>query len=71
MMKEYTVIYERGDHNWSAYAPDLPGCIATGKTRGETEMMMREAVEFHIEGLRRRGQSAPEPSIEAGKISVA
>lgn len=70
-MKEYTVIYERGKQNWSAYVPDLPGCIATGKTREQVERMIREAIEFHIEGLKSRGEPIPEPSIEAGCVSVA
>jgi predicted RNase H-like HicB family nuclease len=69
-MTEYTVIYEWGKRNWSAYVPDLPGCIATGKTRKRVEQMIREAIEFHIEGLHARGEKAPEPSIEAGKVSV-
>lgn len=64
-MKEYTVVYERGERNWSAYVPDLPGCIATGKTRPQIEQMIREAIEFHIEGLKARGETIPDPSIEA------
>jgi predicted RNase H-like HicB family nuclease len=70
-MKEYTVIYERSKRNWSAYVPDLPGCIATGKTRKEIERVIREAVEFHIEGLVQRGEAVPEPSVEAGTVTVA
>ena len=70
-MKEYTVIYERGTRNWSAYVPDLPGCIATGKTRRDLERLIREAIEFHIEGLKARGEAIPDPSIEAGSVSVA
>ena len=70
-MKEYTVIYEQGPGNWSAYVPDLPGCIATGKTLQETEHQIREAIEFHIQGLRQLGETIPEPSIEAGKVSVS
>ena len=70
-MTEYTVIYERGPNNWSAYVPDLPGCIATGKTRGELETLIREAIEFHIEGMRQHGEPVPEPSIEAGIVGVA
>ena len=69
-MNEYTVIYEWGKRNWSAYVPDLPGCIATGKTRKRVERMIREAIEFHLEGLQARGEKVPEPSIEAGKVSV-
>jgi predicted RNase H-like HicB family nuclease len=70
-MKEYTVIYEPGADNWSAYAPDLPGCIATGKTRSDVEIQIREAMEFHIEGLRQHGEPVPEPTIEAGKVFLA
>ena len=70
-MKEYTVIYESGERNWSAYVPDLPGCIATGKTRQTVEQQIREAIEFHIEGLKARGEAIPEPSIEAGCVSVS
>jgi len=69
-MKEYTVIYERGERNWSAYAPDVPGCVATGRTRAEAEETMAEAIAFHIEGLRLRGEPVPEPSIEAGKVAI-
>ncbi|MDH3719282.1 MAG: type II toxin-antitoxin system HicB family antitoxin [Planctomycetota bacterium] len=70
-MKEYTVIYEHGQQNWSAYVPDLPGCIATGKTREDTEQNIREAIEFHIEGMRQHGEAVPDPTIEAGKVSVS
>ena len=69
-MTEYTVIYEPGDRNWSAYVPDLPGCIATAKTRKELERQVREAIEFHIEGLRLHGEPVPKPAIETGKVSV-
>jgi predicted RNase H-like HicB family nuclease len=70
-MKEFTVIFERGKRNWSAYVPDLPGCIATAKTRPQLEHLIREAIEFHIEGLKARGEPIPDPSIEAGSVSVA
>jgi len=55
-MKQYMVIYESGQRNWSAYVPDLPGCIATGKTRQLAEQQIREAIEFHIEGLKSHGE---------------
>ena len=67
---KYVVIYERAPHNYSAYAPDLPGCVATGGTLAETEAMMREAIAFHIEGLREAGDPVPEPSTRAGMIEV-
>jgi predicted RNase H-like HicB family nuclease len=70
-MREYTVIYESGKRNWSAYVPDLPGCIATAKTRKQVERVIREAIELHIEGLIKRGDPVPEPSVEAGTVTVA
>jgi predicted RNase H-like HicB family nuclease len=70
-MKDYTVSYEWGERNWSAYIPDLPGCIATAKTREEIERVVREAIEFHIEGLVQRGEVVPEPSVEASTVSVS
>ena len=70
-MKHYTVIYERGEQSWSAYVPDLPGCIATAGTREELEHLIREAVQFHVEGMRLHGEPVPEPSTEAGRVDVA
>lgn len=69
-MKAYAVLYERGDRNWSAYVPDLPGCAAAGKTREQVEPRIREAIAFHIEGLVMDGEPVPEPTVEAGTISV-
>jgi predicted RNase H-like HicB family nuclease len=69
-MREYTVIYERGPRNWSAYVPDLPGCIATAKTREDLEQQIRGAIEFHIEGLRLHGEAVSEPTIQEGTISI-
>jgi predicted RNase H-like HicB family nuclease len=70
-MRQYTVIYERGAQNWSAYVPDLPGCIATAATREELERLIRETIEFHVEGMRLHGEPVPEPTIEAGMVEVA
>jgi predicted RNase H-like HicB family nuclease len=69
--REYTVIYEKGTRNWSAYVPDLPGCIATAKTQRQLASVIREAIEFHIEGLIENGDPVPEPSVEAGTVRVA
>ena len=69
-MLYYTVIFEHGKRNWSAYVPDLPGCIDTGKTRKGIEKAIREAIEFHIEGLEQNGDTVPKPSIEAGRIAI-
>ncbi|MBI2843493.1 MAG: type II toxin-antitoxin system HicB family antitoxin [Armatimonadetes bacterium] len=70
-MKEYVVIYEHTENNWSAYSPDVAGCTATGKTREEAEQNFRDALIFHIEGLKAEGLPIPEPTSEAGRISVA
>jgi predicted RNase H-like HicB family nuclease len=56
----YAVVIEKTEENYSAYAPDLPGCVATGATPEETEDNMREAIRFHIEGLREDGLAVPE-----------
>ncbi len=69
-MKEYVVIFEQGPTSWGAYVPDLPGCIAAGETFEETEQLIREAIEFHIEGLRLDGEPVPEPSRRAHQIAV-
>jgi predicted RNase H-like HicB family nuclease len=70
-VREYPVIYERDARNWSAYIPDLPGCIATTKTRQQVEQRIREAIEFHIEGSIARGEPVLAPSVEAGTVSVS
>jgi predicted RNase H-like HicB family nuclease len=58
---KYLVIYEKTATGYSAYAPDLPGCITTGRTLEETERLMKEAIEFHLEGLREDGLPIPAP----------
>ncbi|HUB26958.1 MAG TPA: type II toxin-antitoxin system HicB family antitoxin [Tepidisphaeraceae bacterium] len=68
--RDYTVIYEKGSRNWSAYVPDLPGCIATARTKRQLERVIREAIEFHIEGLIEHGEPVPELTVEAGKVRV-
>ena len=70
-MKDYLVIYERAAGNWAAFSPDVPGCIATGKTRKEVEKNFREALVFHLDGLKEEGLPVPEPQSEAGHVSVA
>lgn len=61
-MHKYLVVFEKANHNYSAYSPDLPGCVATGATRKEVERNIKEAISFHIEGLKEDGSSVPEPS---------
>ena len=57
---KYLIVVEKGPHNYSAYVPDLPGCVATGKTRKEVEKNIREAVSFHLQGLKEDG-TPPHP----------
>lgn len=70
-MKEYAVVYEFGEGNWSAYSPDVPGCIATGASRKEVERQFAEALEFHFEGLSQKGLPIPQPQSEVGTVKVA
>lgn len=70
-MKEYVVIYEWTGKNYSAYAPDLPGCVAAGDTLEETEQLMKEAIELYLEALQEVGQPVPEPTTKAKPIVVA
>lgn len=70
-MKRFTVVVERGPNSYSAYVPDLPACIATGKTIEEIEKNMREAIEFHIEGMIEDGDPIPEPTSHAIEVEVS
>ncbi len=69
-MFRYTIIIEKAGNNYSAYCPDLPGCIATGQTVEETVERMKEAIAFHIEGLKKEGLKIPEPTTTAVSIEV-
>ena len=60
-MMKYAVVFEATESNYAAYVPDLPGCVATGVTRDEVEANIREAIAFHIEGLRIEGEPVPQP----------
>ena len=60
--RRYLIVIEGDGDSYSSYAPDLPGCVATGASRDEVEREMRAAVEFHVEGLQLAGQPIPEPS---------
>jgi len=70
-MTSYTIIIERGERNYSAYCPDLPGVVAAGETEEETILLMKEAIEFHLEGLREDDLAIPEPTTSARCIEVA
>jgi predicted RNase H-like HicB family nuclease len=67
----YAVVIEKGEGNYSAYVPDLPGCVAVGDTVEETEREIQEAVAFHLEGLRADGLPIPEPTSRVEYIEVA
>jgi len=67
---KFTVIYEQGPTSWGAYVPDLPGVIAVGDSRDEVERLIREAVEFHLEGMLEEGISVPPPSSFAGVVEI-
>ena len=67
----YAVVIERADSNYSAYVPDLPGCVATGSTIEEAEGEIREAIKFHIEGMKEDGLTIPTPSSAVEYIEVA
>ena len=67
----YAVVVEKAENNYSAYVPDLPGCVATGATAEEAEAEIREAIEFHIEGMREDGLPIPEPTSKVEYIDVA
>jgi predicted RNase H-like HicB family nuclease len=69
-MREYAVIYERGNSGWGAWVPDLPGCVAAGETREEAERLIREAIRAHIENLREHGEPIPEPTSRAGDVEI-
>ena len=67
----YAVVIESAGSNFSAYVPDLPGCVATGATLPETESAIREAIEFHLEGLREDGSPIPPPLSRVEYVGVA
>ena len=67
----YAVVIEKAGSNFGAYVPDLPGCIATGETLAEVEVLIREAIEFHIEGMREDGEVPPQPNAVTRLIEAA
>ena len=69
-MRKYAVVIERGENNLSAYVPDLPGCITTGRTIEEIERNMREAIELHLEGLREDSEPIPEPRTAVAYVEL-
>jgi len=69
-MNKYTIFIERTSTGYSAYAPDLPGCIAAASSLEEVRQLMKEAIEFHIEGMRLNGDVVPEPPFHVEQIEV-
>jgi predicted RNase H-like HicB family nuclease len=70
MSAKYAVIYEKAEHNWAAYVPDLPGCMTTGRTLEETKANIREAIVGHVQTLREFGDPIPTPASLAGEVEV-
>ena len=69
-MKRYAVVIESSPNNLSAYVPDLPGCITTGRTFEEIERNIREAIELHLEGMMEDGEPIPEPTTAVSYIEL-
>jgi predicted RNase H-like HicB family nuclease len=69
-MRRFLIVVERAKGNYSAYSPDLPGCVATGKTREQATRRMHEAIELHIAGLREDGLVIPRSSSSAEYVAV-
>lgn len=69
-MKRYAIVVEDAGTNLAAYVPDLPGCVATGRTRKEVERLIREAIELHLEGMAEDGLPIPKPSSRVEYVEV-
>ena len=67
----YAIVIEKAEGNYSAYVPDLPGCVSTGATVEEAETSIREAIEFHLDGMREDGTPIPQPSSHVEYVEVA
>jgi predicted RNase H-like HicB family nuclease len=67
----YAIVIEKAGNNYSAYVPDLPGCVATGATVEEAEAQIREAIEFHLDGMREDGIAIPQPVSRVDYVDVA
>ena len=67
----YAIVIEKAENNYAAYVPDLPGCVATGKTVEETDQQIREAIEFHLRGTREDGLPIPEPVSQVDYVEVS
>ena len=69
-MKKYLVVIEKTETGYSAYSPDLEGCVATGHSREEVEREMQEAIEFHLDGMTRNGDPIPEPRTYSRYVEI-
>jgi predicted RNase H-like HicB family nuclease len=69
-MKRYLIVIEQNESGYSAYSPDLDGCVATGKSREEVESQMQEAIAFHLESMARNGEPIPEPHTYSAYVEV-
>ncbi len=69
-MVRYAVVFEKTTNGYAAYVPDLTGCVTTGRTLAETERLIREAIEFHIEGMKLHGERVPKPSTVTEYVNV-
>lgn len=70
-MTRYAIIIEKGERNYSAYCPDLPGVVAAGETEEETVELMKEAIEFHLEGLKEDNLPIPKPTTFARSVEIS
>ena len=64
----YAIVMENAQGNFAAYVPDLPGCVATGATIDEIELQIREAIEFHLDGMREDGTPIPQPATQSRRV---
>ncbi len=69
-MKRYLIVIEQGGSGYSSYSPDLPGCASTGRTREEAKKNMREAIEFHVDGLKEESYPVPEPLASSSYVEL-
>ena len=67
----YAIVIEKAESNFSAYVPDLPGCVAAGQTVEETEILIREAIAFHLDGIREDGLPIPQPHSHVDYVEVS
>lgn len=67
---KYAVVFEKADKNYSAYVPDLPGCIATGDTLAEAKQLIQEAIEFHLEGMVAEGMEIPAAETHCAQVEI-